>query len=149
MKININELNVKRDISIKDNFIFSDEDIKNVGVKRVDNCYFDGSIYFNSMDEIVLSGTLEVVLIMEDAIDLSDYEHKITCNIEEIVENFENILDINEILWENIVLEVPVRVTNKKLANISGDGWKVMSEEDLEVSTSKFDKLKELYEGGE
>ncbi len=149
MKININELNIKKEINIDDDFSFNEENLESLGIKKIESCHFLGKIYYNSLDEICLSGNLICELIMSDAIDLSDILYEIDVNIEEIIENFENTLDINEILWENIVLEVPMRVTNKNLGSLQGNGWKVKTEEDEDEIDPRLEKLQELYKGGE
>ena len=61
----------------------------------------------------------------------------------EIIENNKNSLDIIEILWQNIVLEVPLRFTIvEDYSKIKGDGWKLVSEEDL-VKNNPFNTLLE------
>lgn len=66
-----------------------------------------------------------------------DFDEKLS----EIIENNEFSLDINEILWQNIVLEVPLRFTIvEDYSKIKGDGWKLVSEEDL-VKNNPFNNL--------
>lgn len=149
MKIGINELNVKKEVLIDNDFEFIASELNAVGIKAIDKAHFTGKVYFNSVDEIVCSGNLVATLILPDAVDLSDYFYDIDIEIEEIIENFENTLDINEVLWENIVLEVPMRVSQSDLGNISGNGWKVKTEEDNDQIDPRLAKLQELYEGGE
>ncbi len=151
MKINITELNVKREININDNFVFDEVDYAKVGIKKINNIHFDGKIYYEITDEIKITGKLIAELILEDAVDLSDVLYEINVNIEEILENYENILDINEILWENIVLEVPIRVSNKKLEEKEGNGWKILTEDSLDEKSidPRLEKLQELFKGGE
>ena len=59
-----------------------------------------------------------------------------------MVENDENRLDLFEFLWENIVLEVPLKFT--KVTNLSefhGDGWKLMSEDEVSLENNPFHDL--------
>ena len=61
--------------------------------------------------------------------------------LDEFIENNENSLDIIEILWQNIVLEVPLIYTEvKDYSKYRGDGWKLVSEEDL-VNNNPFNTL--------
>ena len=59
-----------------------------------------------------------------------------------------NTLDILAILWENIVLEVPLQFTKvEDFSKFRGDGWKLVSENELTESNNPFsellDKMKE------
>ena len=71
------------------------------------------------------------------AVTLQDVEYKFDTNIEESIGKFEEIyknnknsLEISSILWENIVLEIPIRVVSHgaEPSNTSGDGWELISE---------------------
>ena len=68
-------------------------------------------------------------------------------NIEENLEKAENSIDILPILWQNIVLEVPLRFTKvNDLSKYNGDGWKLISEEEASsTSNNPFLELKEKY----
>ncbi|MFI3260538.1 MAG: YceD family protein [bacterium] len=150
MNININELNVKRQLLIDVSVDFENENLDSLSIREVKETSFKGKLYYNSLDEIILEGQLHASLIMVDSVDLSDILYEIDVEIDEIITNFENTLDINEILWENIVLEVPMRITDKNLGDASGNGWKVKSDaEEDEMIDPRLAKLQELYKGGE
>ena len=62
-----------------------------------------------------------------------DFETEFEENLgkfEEIYKNNKNTLEISDILWENIVLEIPIRVVSDEIepSNTSGDGWELISE---------------------
>ena len=65
----------------------------------------------------------------------------------ENVKKDENILDILPIIWENILMEIPMRVVSPgaedKLNNLQGDGWKVITDEEKEINP-ELAKLKDL-----
>ena len=82
---------------------------------------------------------------IKDSVTLNDvwytYNIEISENLEEFIENDENSLDIIEVLWQNIVLEVPLRYTEvNDYSKYQGDGWKLVSEEDL-VNNNPFNTL--------
>ena len=55
-------------------------------------------------------------------------------------------LDIFEIVWENIVLEVPLRVVKEDASFISeGNGWSLIDEDELK-SNSPFSELKSMLD---
>ena len=76
-------------------------------------------------------------MILEDDLTLEKINRPFEIEIEENMqiyeENNQNTLDIIEVLWQNIVVDVPLRVTNSNLKDIrlEGQGWKVINEEEL------------------
>ena len=66
-----------------------------------------------------------------------------------ILEKKQNLLDITDILWQNILVEIPskVRSTDEDV-NLEGDGWRVISEEQFNLERNKannpFANLDEL-----
>ena len=70
--------------------------------------------------------------------------------IEEIYKKDENTLDILRLLWENIVLEVPLQFTRvEDLSKFHGDGWKLISEEELKHSSNPFSELLKDFDNKE
>ena len=59
--------------------------------------------------------------------------------------NFTNTLDIFPIIWENILMEIPIRVVGDKNQNLQmeGDGWKLITEEEKKLNP-ELQKLKDL-----
>ena len=51
---------------------------------------------------------------------------------EEYIKIIQNNIDILSIIWQNIVLEIPLKVVSEDISNspISGDGWKLIIEEE-------------------
>ena len=52
-------------------------------------------------------------------------------NDEEYVKIIQNNIDIIPIIWQNIVLEIPLRVVSEDISDspVSGDGWKLIRED--------------------
>ena len=52
-------------------------------------------------------------------------------NDEEYVKIMQNNIDIIPIIWQNIVLEIPLRVVSEDISDspLSGDGWKLIRED--------------------
>ena len=52
-------------------------------------------------------------------------------NDEEYVKIMQNNIDIIPIIWQNIVLEIPLRVVSEDISDspVSGDGWKLIRED--------------------
>ena len=146
MNIKLDSLNsgVVEEIIVNEDVLF-DKEIYSEEIKDLKNVRFNGKIYKNSADEIVLEGILKGTMILEDSISLDEIPYNFAINIEEILENDENTIDIIPILWQNTVLEVPLRYTKvEDYSSYSGDGWKLISEE--EGSINKNNPFLELRE---
>ncbi len=123
-------------IIIDEEVNFSDEFLTNSDIKTLKNTRFTGEIKEDSDTTINLRGTLSGTMVIEDSISLEDVDYEFSCeieeNIDEILENNQNSIDILEILWQNIVLEIPLKYTEvEDLSKYQGDGWKVISEDEL------------------
>lgn len=67
---------------------------------------------------------------LKDDITLEPVEYKFKTDIDEILPKFQNILDITDVLWQNILVEVPSKVRNTdEEIELKGDGWRVITEE--------------------
>ena len=100
-------------------------------------------------DELTLKGELTGIMVLEDSISLDKIDYTFKAEIdEEIEENLEkslNTLDITEILWQNIVLEVPLRLTNvDNFDDYHGDGWKLISEDSIKNTNNPFSELEDM-----
>ena len=92
------------------------------------------------------------------SVSLKDVNYPVDINISEIIsENGENIeyfdkiinnsIDLVPIIWQNILLEVPIRVVSPdiKEENIYGDGWKfITKEEENKEIDPRLSKLKDF-----
>jgi len=72
---------------------------------------------------------------IEDSISLEIISYPFSFEIEENIEEkqlkYEKTLDIIDILWQNIVLEVPLKQTEvTDFSDYQGDGWKLVTEEE-------------------
>ncbi len=133
MKIDLFKLNNFNELNIDDDIVFPEEYYDRHFIRNTKNLHIKGNIAINIQDEIVISATIDGVLVLECAITLEDVDYPINMEIEENIGNFEdfynknkNSLDILPIIWENIVSEVPIKVVKEGLDHISlsGDGWK-------------------------
>lgn len=138
---------------IKD-IIEIDEDIlidnTNEDILGTKNMHITGSISLDSIQNIDVKLTLSGDIIILDSISLEEVNYPITCEIDEKIEknegNLENTIDLSDVLWQNIVLEVPLRFTKvENLDEFKGDGWKVISEEELIKTNNPFEELKSMF----
>ena len=155
-KLNLNLLPIELD----ENIIFDESYYKNTDIIKMDSFHIKGKIFYNLSDEIEINLNVEGNIYLNDAITLEEIKYPINININEILSNSEensnefyeknkNILDINEFLWENIVLEVPISLTKKSGTNIKGNGWELNKKSNEEEIDPRLAKLNEIFKGGE
>lgn len=145
-------------IEITNIYNIPEEYYQNMGVKKLDNVKVDGYIYLSPSEEDIeveidsINCKIEGTMTIEDSISLEPIEYPFSIEYDdEIDENCkknENTLDIFSFLWENIVLEVPLRFTKvTDFSKFRGDGWKLVSENELTTNNNPFsellDKMKE------
>ena len=93
-------------------------------------------------------------MLLRDDLTLEEVEYPLNIEVEEIIENKQNILDITDILWQNILVEIPskVRKTDEDIT-LEGDGWRVISEdkynEERNKANNPFSNLGELLKAKE
>ena len=122
-------------IVINEDILFTEEYSSNE-IKELKDVHFNGIIKESSDTTIKLEGLLMGTMVIEDSISLEEVDYDFSCeideNLDEILENNQNTIDILEILWQNIVLEIPLKYTVvEDLSKYQGDGWKVISEDEV------------------
>ena len=153
--IDLNKLIVK-DLILDEDVVFTNRPLIN-GLKEVKNAHYSGTIKLNEDDQIELDLILTGDMILTDSVTLEEinkpFNIKIEENIDEKDENMteyfdktQNTLDIEEILWQNIVLEVPIRIRkDDKDISLEGEGWGLNKEVKEEIDP-RFAKLAEIYD---
>lgn len=137
-------------INIDSDIIIPNEYLENSGIRRLNNIHFKGNIKKLVDDTYSLEGVLSGTMILADDITLEDYEYNFTSEIEENIEetsiNLQKTLDITDILWQNILIEVPSKVVNDKNKSIKleGNGWRLISEDDLNSKNNPLSELEDL-----
>ncbi len=136
---------------IIDNDVIINEELLNTStIRRLNNVHFTGSLSRLIDDTYELSGTITGTMILPDDITLEDYEYNFTSEIEEKIEetriNYQKTIDITEDLWQNILVEIPLKAVNEKNKDLrlEGDGWRLISEDDVKTSNNPLSSLKEL-----
>ena len=151
MKIDITKLlhGYIDEIEINQNVIIPNELTANSLITELKDIMISGDITIDEEDNINLNGTLSGIMILKDDITLEPVEYQFNTDLEEILEKNKNILDITDILWQNILVEIPskVRSTDEDI-NLEGNGWRMISEEQFQKERSKsnnpFANLDEL-----
>ena len=155
MKINLSELSYKDKIEVNTTFSFSKDYLGTTEIQKLDDVKVEGYFYQNDLDEYKSRLYVTGKMYLLDSVTLDEVPYEFNLEIDDDIPenciNEQNMLDIMELLWENIVLEVPIRYTQSDAENLSGDNWKVIDEEKEEQEIDpRMAKLYELYnKGGE
>ena len=151
MQIDITKLLINSidSLSVKVSVDIPKEMLSNSRIDELKNIKIDGNIYLNEDNELVLEGNLLGIMVLKDDLTLEPVDYEFKTDFEEILNKSENILDITDILWQNILVEIPSKVRSaSEDINLSGDGWRLISEEEYEKEKNKsnnpFSNLDEL-----
>ena len=140
------DLNFNKEYLINDTIIIPKSYYENSGVLDIKNLQVNGRFYYDSENELWGDFDIDGILIIKDSISDEDVEYPISIKysdiLDETLKKDENTLDLFEFLWENIVLEIPLKFTKvMDLTEFHGDGWKLISEEDRISSSNPFNDL--------
>ena len=148
MVINLDEIfaNIKDAIILDEDVTFDSEKYHLPEIKDLKSIHLKGQVELDENEEVILTGVLSGTMTILDSISLDevnyDFETELEENLEEIIENDKNSIDIIDVLWQNIVLEVPLRYTEvTDYSKYSGDGWRLISEEELKKEHNPFQAL--------
>ncbi len=113
-------------------------------VKELKDVVISNSIIKKIEDDFEISLNITGKMKISDSITLEDvwypFDIEIDEKLDEFVENDKKHLDIIAFLWQNIVLEVPLRYTIvSDYEKYQGNGWKLVSEE--EIGNNPFKSL--------
>ena len=124
---------------------FDESKLSKENIRKLDNVFFKGEITKLCDENFQISGTLSGTMVLPDDITGEDVFQKFSTSLEEefgdivadgddILKIVNNKLDISDYLWQNILLEIPLKIVNKKNENltIKGDGWRLITEEELQ-----------------
>ena len=158
MNIDITKLknSVVKVIEVDEVANFNKEDIKKADMLDLKDVKVTGQISKNNLDSYNVYLKVSGEMILPCAITLKPVNYPFNIEIDEIfsedasemskkIKKFENTIDILPIVWENILMEIPMRVVSPdaSLEKVEGNGWKLVTE-DSEFENPELAKLKDL-----
>lgn len=160
MNVDISKLqnNIERIIEFNETLNYTSEQLKDTDIKNISEIKVKGYIEKITEDIYHISMNIQGNMTLTCAVSLEDIIYPLNIsidkNIEENSENYEenyeiigNTLDIFRIVWENIVLEVPLRVVKENAACVTeGVGWKLVDENETSEQESPFAELKTILD---
>ena len=153
MLIDITRLinNYESNTEINTTITFPKEYISTTDIRSIKPVLVTGYITKDGAGTFAVNINIKGEMILPCAITLQDVIYPFDINYESDVNEEEenlkktgNYIDILPIVWENIVTEIPLRVTvpNATIENLKGDGWEVITENTKKEN--QFEVLKDL-----
>jgi uncharacterized protein len=149
--------NIEKTIEIDNNVDIPESLIKETELIGLKELHVEGYLKKDLLDLIVLSLNIKGVMVLPCAVTLKPVDHAFETSIEgdleeilkEMDENFKNIensIDILPIIWENVLMEIPLRVVSEegKKTSLQGEGWKLTNANDAKEVNPELAKLKDL-----
>ena len=135
MNIDITKLRsgIEDYITINETYTFSKEELKNSGILELNNIKINGEITKNSLDDYNINIIVEGIMVLPCSVTLKPVNYDFNINIEgnliemlsEFNENYENnqkTIDIFPIIWENILMEIPIRIVSDDISDVKTIG---------------------------
>lgn len=151
MKIDITSLRsgILDKVEIDEVYSFSKEELENSGILELNDVKVTGYISRNSLNDYYINIIVKGTMMLPCSLTLKptpyDFSISIEGNLdemmEEFTENYENnqkTIDILPIIWENILMEIPMKIVSDDLSDIKtqGEGWKLITDEEESVNPS-------------
>ena len=155
--------NIDKSIDINCTYSFKKEELSGTDLIELNDVKILGSINKNSLDNIELNLNVKGIMVLPCSITLKPVNYPFEVNIngelsellknnEENSINLQNSIDILPIIWENILMEIPMRVVSPdikdKEINMSGDGWSFTTS-DCENNSSPLSELLNYFDDSE
>ena len=147
--------NTVEEIDITNTYNIDKKYFENTDIISLNDVKVEGRIVRKEDDDLELVDYIECKIsgdmIIPDSISLEEVKYPFSIEYDDFLDenckNGEKALDIFQFLCENIVLEVPLQFTKvKDLSEFHGDGWKLISEDELKTSNNPFNDLLKDFE---
>ena len=151
MKVDITSLrsNILEQIDIDENYSFSHKELENSGILELNDVKVNGYIKKNSLNDYYISIIVKGRMVLPCSLTLKPVNYDFVIPIEgnldemleEFTENYENnqkTIDILPIIWENILMEIPMRIVSDDVSDLKtkGEGWELVADEKSLVNPS-------------
>ena len=114
--------------------------MKNTDIKRLSELNVNGAIRREAEEFISLEVSIEGEMILPCSVSLVDVPYLIDLKLYEMIDSETNVeylkiekdsIDILPIIWQNIILEIPLKVLSPDLdrSNLKGEGWKLIEKD--------------------
>ena len=156
MQIDLKYLLSKDSVLVDENVSIPEEYLNDSEINSLKDLRASGKIYYSISEELILDLELVGKMILNDAYTLELVEYPFNIDIDEVLtvdfvkngQKGQNILDITDILWQNIVLEIPISYSlTSEVNDEKGNGWELVKDQKKKIDP-RLAVLNELLEKG-
>ena len=133
MNVDLFKLNNLGSVELDSDVELPNDYLTNTDIVNIKNLHIKGVLSINYDENIDMIGNINGIFILNDAYTWEEIEYPCDVSVDETIGKYEdfyvknkNRLDILPFIWENIVSEVPMKVTKEEeMPKLEGDGWKL------------------------
>ncbi len=130
----VDRIDINEEITIPEEYYTYD-------IKSISKVKLNGYLYLNEIDELSINLNVKCDLTLKSSISLNDVDFPININIDELDFDDENkkvtnSIDLIPIIWQNILIEIPIRVTDS--SNDENISDKYIKKEEIDERLSKL-----------
>ena len=128
-------LDINEEIVIPEEYYTSD-------IKKISPVKLNGYLYLDELDNLSINLNVQCDLTLKSSITLNDVDFPININIDDLEQDDENnkkitnSIDLLPIIWQNILVEIPIRVTDS--SNDENISDKYIKKEEIDERLSKL-----------
>lgn len=129
------KINIDEEIVIPEEYYTSD-------IKEISPVKLNGYLYLDELDNLSIDLNVQCDLTLKSSITLNDVDFPININIDDLELDDENnkkitnSIDLLPIIWQNILVEIPIRVTDS--SNDENISDKYIKKEEIDERLSKL-----------
>lgn len=130
----VDRIDINEEITIPEEYYTYD-------IKSISPVKLDGYLYLDELDNLSINLNVKCDLTLKSSISLNDVDFPININIDELDFDDENkkitnSIDLIPIIWQNILIEIPIRVTDS--SNDEDISDKYIKKEEIDERLSKL-----------
>ena len=148
--------NVEEEILFDETITFDKEQYQKIDILDLSEIHVKGFVSKLNTGEIQLIGSATGEMTLPCVVTLNPVKYPFCIEFDEIIDGKdennlkkdENTLELKEYLWQNIVVEKPLRIVSDKAYNkeYKGNGWKLVTDEDNKKENTSLEVLKQLLD---
>jgi len=149
--------NVEKIITVEKEIIYEQQYLENTDIISISPIKVSGSIFKNDIGDLDLNINVSGELVLPCSVTLEPVKYPFSFEINEIIDEKDennlkkdvNTLELKPYLWENILVEIPLRIVSENAykKEYKGDGWQLINEDTKkENKNNPFEALNQLLD---
>ena len=149
--------NVEKNVKINEELVYEDSYLENTDIISVSPVKVIGEVSRNDIGDLDLNIRVNGELVLPCSVTLKPVKYPFSFEINEIIGEKDennlkkdlNTLELKPYLWENILVEIPLRIVSDDAykKEYKGDGWQLINEDTKkENKNNPFEALSELLD---